>query len=232
MTDAADPTDAHAGDRALAAAAAAGDAEAIARLDRLLVAVATAAVRGLRGSDVERDEVVQEVRARLLVGDGTRPPRIGDYAGRGELARWLKATVVRTYLNRVRGVKREVGADDERVFDRLLAPAIDPELAYWKVRHGAELKAALGTALAAASDQARLLLRLRFVDELTVDEIAALHRVHRGTVHRWLADARDDLRARVEAALRARLGLAGDELDSVFRMVASQLELSLTRVLS
>lgn len=220
-----------AGDLALARACAAGDPAAIATLDGELARVATLAVRGLRGSDAERDETLQEVRAKLLVGDGTRAPRIADYAGRGELARWLKATVVRTYLNRVRGVRREVAVDDALVFERLMAPELEPELAFLKRRYGAEIKAAVAEALAELPDTQKVLLRHRFVDELTVDEIAGLHRVHRATVHRWLADARDRLRARIEELLRARLGLDTADLDSVLRVVASQLDVSLVRVL-
>lgn len=221
----------HAEDLALAAACARGDAAAIDRFDRLLRQVGTAAVRGLRGSDSDRDDVLQDVRAKLLVGTGDRGPLIADYAGRGDLARWLKASVVRAYLNRVRGVRRETVLDDEVVFDRLMAPEIEPELAYLKARYSAEIKTAVAEALAELPDATKVLLRHRFVDELTVDEIAALHRVHRGTVHRWLADARDRLRERVEALLRTRLGLATAELDSVLRAVASQLDVSLVRVL-
>jgi RNA polymerase sigma-70 factor (ECF subfamily) len=221
-----------AGDLALALACARGDAAAIGALDETLIPVATAAVRGLRGSDAERDEVLQEVRARLLVDDGTRPPRIADYAGRGDLARWLKATVVRTYLNRVRSVRREVAVDDAVVFERVMAPEIEPELAYLKQQYGASIRAAVADALAALPDTTKVLLRHRFVDELTVDEIAGLRRVHRATVHRWLADARDRLREHVDALLRERLGLEGSDLDSVLRVVASQLDVSLVRVLT
>jgi RNA polymerase sigma-70 factor (ECF subfamily) len=116
----------HAEDLALATACARGDAAAIDAFDRLLRQVGTAAVRGLRGSDSDRDDVLQDVRAKLLVGTGERGPLIADYAGRGDLARWLKATVVRAYLNRVRGVRRETVVDDEVVFDRLMAPEIEP----------------------------------------------------------------------------------------------------------
>lgn len=221
-----------AGDLALAWAAAGGDAPAQAAFDHALATVGTIAIRSLRGPDSERDEVLQEVRARLLVGDGERGPRLADYAGRGDLARWLKATVVRTYLNRVRGVRREVAIDDGVVFERLMAPEIEPELAYLKRRYGAEIKAAIGAALGELPDATKVLLRHRFVDELTVDEIAGLHRVHRATVHRWLGLARDGLRARVEELLRARLGLDSADLESVLRVVASQLDVSLVRVLT
>jgi len=235
LDDGADPVAAldglRAGDLALAHACAAGDAGAVAILDRLLADVGSAAIRSLRGTDSDRDEVVQEVRARLLVADGARRPRIADYAGRGELGRWLKATVARTYLNRVRGVRREVAADDQRVFDEVMRPEVDPELAYLKRRYGAELKAAVGDAIGQLADADKNLLRFRFVDGLTIDEIGAIHRVHRATVHRRLADARDRLRDRVETLLRERLGLSGAELDSVFRLVASQLDVSLSRVL-
>jgi predicted DNA-binding protein (UPF0251 family) len=75
-------------------------------------------------------------------------------------------------------------------------------------------------------------LRFRHVDGLTVEEIAALQRVHRGTVHRWLADARDQLARRAEALLRARLSIGADEYDSLCRLVESQLDWSLAKDLA
>lgn len=221
-----------AGDLALAWACLARDPTALALLDRELVPVVTAAIRTLGGRDSERDEVLQELRARILVGDGARGPRIGDYAGRGALARWLKAAAVRIYLNRIRQVRREVTVDDGAVFERLMAPAVDPELTFLKQRYRGDIKAAVGAALGELPAPTKVLLRHRFVDELTVDEIAGLHRVHRATVHRWLAEARDRLRARVEELMRARVGLGADELDSVMRVITSQLDVSLVRILT
>jgi len=57
-----------------------------------------------------------------------------------------------------------------------------------------------------------------------------MYRVHRATAARWVAAAREALfeetRARVES-----VGVAGNELTSIVRLVQSQIHLSLTRLL-
>ena len=223
---------AHAGDLALACACARGVAAALTAFDAEVLPAAAAAVRGMRANDAEVDEAVQRVRERLLVADGDRPPRIADYAGRGDLSRWVKATAVRTYLNQIRSARREVPVGDDQVFDDLARPDLDPELAYLKRRYRAELRAAFVDAIGELSDTERNVLRFRHVDGLTVEEIAKLHRVHRGTAHRWLADARDRLTRRTEELLRARLSISGAEYDSLCRLVESQLDWSLSKDLA
>ena len=216
-----------AGDLALAGACARGDAAALAAFDAEVLPAAAAAVRGMRAGDAEIDEVVQRVRARLLVRDGDRAPRIADYGGRGDLARWVKATAIRTYLNQIRAVRREVPVGDDQVFEDLARPALDPELAYLKRRYRTELRAAFSAAVAELSDTQKNVLRFRHVDGLTVEEIAALHRVHRATAHRWLGEARDRVARRAEELLRARLAISAAEYASLCRLVESQLDWSL-----
>jgi RNA polymerase sigma-70 factor (ECF subfamily) len=218
-----------AGDLALAAACALGVPDALARFDAEVLPIAAAAVRGMRAPDADVDEVVQRVRTRLLVRDGKRPPRIADYAGRGDLARWVKATAIRIYLNQIRDARKEQPVGDDQVLDDLARPELDPELAYLKQRYRGELRTAFSDAVAELPDTDKNLIRFRHVDGLTVDEIAAVFRVHRGTAHRWLADVRARLARRTEHLLRARLALTAAEYESLCRLVDSQLDWSLSR---
>ena len=220
-----------AGDLYLTCACARRDPRAAAALEATYMRGLEAALRGMRAGDHAVDETLQQVRERLLVGDGERAPRIAEYAGRGDLRRWLRATAVHTYLNLRRGGKREVLIDDERVFDAVSTPDVDPELAHMKQLYRVEFKQAFGEAVAELSDQDKNLLRYRHVDRLGIDEIAQIYRVHRATLHRWLASARDALARATEDALRRRLGVAGSDLQSIRRLVESQIDLSLVRVL-
>jgi RNA polymerase sigma-70 factor (ECF subfamily) len=189
----------------------------------------------LRGRGVDAatlDEAVQRVRERLLVARGDEPPRIADYAGRGPLRRWVRAVAVHTWLNQIRGHRREALVGDQRVLEALSGPEPGSDLAYLKRRYRAELAAALQESLAELGDRERLLLRYRYVDGLSAERVATLFHTHRSSVYRWLEEVRAALAARIMAALAARLGGGESDAESIRRLVLSQLELTLSRVLA
>jgi RNA polymerase sigma-70 factor (ECF subfamily) len=80
-----------AGDLYLALAAARGDVEAISVIDRTCIAQVDPALRGMLAPS-EIDDLKQELRQRLFVETAGRAPRILDYAGRGDLRAWVRAT--------------------------------------------------------------------------------------------------------------------------------------------
>jgi RNA polymerase sigma-70 factor (ECF subfamily) len=69
------------------------------------------------------------------------------------------------------------------------------------------------------------------LDELSIDELATIYRVHRATCARWLSDAREQVRKQTRRRLLERLGTPAAELDSFMRYLDSDLELSLPRLL-
>ncbi len=71
--------------------------------------------------------------------------------------------------------------------------------------------------------------RLHHLDGLTIDELSALKRVHRSTIARRIARCCELLATNTHARLVERLGLPPSQVDSVMRLVRSQLELSLER---
>jgi len=56
--------------------------------------------------------------------------------------------------------------------------------------------------------------------------------VHRATAARWIADARSAALRATRRALRQNLKASDSEVASLFRLVASRLDLSLQRVLA
>ena len=84
--------------------------------------------------------------------------------------------------------------------------------------------------MAALGVRQRNLLRQRYLHEVSVDALARLYDVHRSTLYVWLEQARVALMQRVRVELAAEL--PAEVLDSVLRMVDSQLALSMRRVLS
>jgi RNA polymerase sigma-70 factor (ECF subfamily) len=200
----------------------AGEDRAIAAFEGAFFKDIAAAVARLGPSSLV-DDVKSELRQRLFVGSGDGRKRIADFAGRGGLARWVRAIAVRAALNLVRGKKGKPheGLDD----DLLSGPVSDgnPELAHMKELYGAEWREAFAAALKGMEPQAKNLLRLHHIDGLTLAEIAALYDTSVATAARRVATARGKLMAKTRAELESRLGVEGDELDSILRLIESRL---------
>jgi RNA polymerase sigma-70 factor (ECF subfamily) len=73
----------------------------------------------------------------------------------------------------------------------------------------------------------RTLLRYRYIDDLDIDAIGAVYRVHRATAARWLQRIRRELLEDTRARLAAKLAVKTDELDSILRFIGSQLDISI-----
>jgi RNA polymerase sigma-70 factor (ECF subfamily) len=213
----------------LACACACGDTSAINAFDRGYMSEVDHALARMRIDGSRLADVKQLVRQRLFVGPGGGSGKISEYAGRGDLRRWVRSVAVRTCLNDLRKGKREVVADDETLIARQAIPVDDPEVAYMKRTYAAEFRAAFSEALASADAREQTLLRYHHVDGLNIDEIGAIYRVHRVTAFRWLEKAKEHLVRATLDDLRARLRLSPRELDSVLRMIRSQVNLSLVR---
>jgi RNA polymerase sigma-70 factor (ECF subfamily) len=220
---AADADDAPAEDLYLACACATGDEAAIETFAARHLPRLAPALRHAGLDDAGIAEVEHELVALLFVGDGA--PHIATYAGRGDLHGWLKSIAVRMALRRRERDLRHTG-DDALV---ALAAADDPRLEHLRRTAGAELRAAFAAALASLSSGDRTLLRQHHLDGVTLDALATAHHVHRATIARRLAAARQEVADRTRDELIARLGLATDEVESVVRLVRSQLDASLRR---
>jgi RNA polymerase sigma-70 factor (ECF subfamily) len=95
----------HAADLYLACAAAHGDGPAIEAVEHTCIArIAPALSRILTPSEI--DDVTQVLRLRLFLGGAARRPRLLDYAGRGELRAWVRASAIRTAFEHLRRSKR------------------------------------------------------------------------------------------------------------------------------
>ncbi|MBK9035353.1 MAG: hypothetical protein IPL61_29545 [Myxococcales bacterium] len=217
-----------AADLYLACACADGDRAALAAFDRHYMREVDIALARMRMPAPRVADVKQLVRQRLFVGDGV-PGKIVEYGGRGDLRRWVRSVAVRTCLNDLRKGKHEVLTDDDQLIAQQAMPGDDPELAYMKRTYAREFQAAFAEALAAQGAREQTLLRYHHVDGLNIDEIGAIYRVHRVTAFRWLEKAKEQLVAATLALLRTRLNVSPQELDSVLRLIRSQVHLSLVR---
>jgi RNA polymerase sigma-70 factor (ECF subfamily) len=174
------------------------------------------------------DELVAELPFELLAPRAGGLPQLAAYAGRGPLFGWLRVVAVRTLVDRRRrgGVQLDDGALDE-----LAAAELGPELTVLRLRYREDLAAAVAAAIAELDPQLRLLLRQHYLDGLSIDRLAALHGIHRATAARRLAGLREQLAHAVRGRLIAKLGVGDATLDSIVRLVGSELELGLDRYL-
>jgi RNA polymerase sigma-70 factor (ECF subfamily) len=218
----------HTSDLLLACACSAGDRRAILTFEEHCVRSATAALkkRGIAPEILE--EAKQDIREKMLVGDGS--PRILLYDGRGALRDWLRVALVREAVH----LSKREGRSEPLTYELFTVPAAGdtPELSYFKRRYRKEYKEAFTVALAALDASERLLLRQQLILGMSIDELGAIHGVHRATAARWVSAAREKLLSSARRELVKRLGITEAEVAAVVRMIESQLDMSLGRLLA
>jgi len=222
--------DLHDADLYLAIALADGDKAALRVFEDKLVPQIDVALRRMRLAGGTADEVKQALRFELLVAKDGSPAKIGDYAGRGELAAWVRISATRKALKLIRRGDREETLD-EILLDHWPASTPDPRQKHLRSQYTDQLKRAIRESFAALEVRQRNLLRQHILDELTIDDLARIYRVHRATCARWLADARADLSRGTRKRLVSGLGMGSDELESLLRFLDSDIELSISRIL-
>lgn len=216
-----------AADLYLACGCARGDQAAIAGFLREMVPHIEAAVLGLGADPAQVDEVRAQLVDALLVGER---PGVATYAGRGQLRSWVRSIAVRTGMRQLGRTRAAAGGDD--ALATLAADVDDPEIEHLKALYGDAFRAAFAGALAGLTARQRNLLRQHYLDELTVDQLGALYRVHRATAARWVAAAREALFDDTRRRMIEALGLAPGDYDSLLRLLHSQLDLSIQRHLT
>lgn len=217
---------AHVADLYVAARAGRGDPAAIQWFERECVAPLGPIVGAIDPSPAFVDEIRQQVRTRLLVADGGRPPRIVDYAGRGELGAWIRVIAVREALAERR--RRGPITDDAALVD-VGASITSPELGLVKERYRVEFEAAFREAMAGLEAEQRNLLRHHYLHGLTLDQLAPLVGVHRSSVARRIARARQELLSATRRSLSARLQTSRGELEELLALIESRIDLSIER---
>lgn len=211
----------------LACACAGSHPRALEALDALIGRAVEMAADAARAPAPVRDEAAQVVRTLLLLPRPERPPAILDYTGRGPLGGWLRIIATREVVRLAKRSGREVELGEALLADPGLGD--DPVLRGLKERYRQELAEAFRAALSALGPKERTLLRYQLIDGLGIDDIGAILRVHRATAARRLARVRDHLVADTRARLAERLSLADEEVESIIRLVQSELDVSIIR---
>lgn len=221
-----------AGDLYLACACALGDDRALAQFDAEYGRDIDLAIARSGNVNLSKDEFRQLLRNKLFVQRDSKPPKIADYAGRGDLRSWVRVTAVRMIVDIVRqkNAGKEIAVEAE-MLGAMPAPDEDPELAHIQKVYKTEFKDALRDAFGRLTPRERNLLRHQVIHSLNIDQVGAIYNVHRTTAFRWIEKARKALLRETKSALMDRLKVGQSEFLSIMRVVQSDLDVSMRRLL-
>lgn len=218
----------HTTDLYLAYACSMGNRAAIEAFEEKVMARVPRAVARIDSSDDFISTIMEEVRIKLLVGDG-RPPRIASYLGRGPLTSWVMVTATRAAYSAKRGKNRELLTPPEDLDVPMIED--DPELAQLREQVREPFVRAFREALASLDIRGRTVLRLYLIEEVSAETIGRMYSVHRATVARWIAKARRDVFVATKKQLSSELDLDSRAFESLMAKLLSGLDLSLSSFL-
>ena len=214
----------------LACACAQGVAGAADAFERAIMSAVPKAIARIDASPGFVDEVMALVRAKLLVGDEGRAPRVSSYLGRGPLSAFAQVVAIRAAQTLKRRSVKDAVVDRESMLE-LPFEGGDPEAARLAAEVREPFRRAFGEALSELSPRDRNVLRLYLVEEVGSETIAAMYRVHRATVARWVAEARAAVQKGTRKRLMKELQLGRASVDSLVGKLLSQLDVSLATFL-
>lgn len=173
-----------------------GDRRSLAAFDRLLRQVIAPVCTRLEVHRSDRADVHQRLLLRLLIDVPGRAAQLRSYRGQGSLVAWLRICATREILAERR--RRHPARAELVAYAHALGDAADPESIALGEERRRRLAAALHDGIAGLEPRLRASLRA-IVDGQPTRELATRYGVHRVTITRWAAQARDSLRARVVA---------------------------------
>jgi RNA polymerase sigma-70 factor (ECF subfamily) len=222
----------HAADLYLCCACAAQQPQALAAFDKSFLSQIDRFLARMNQNAAFVDEVRQMVREKLFVAAPGKRPKIAEYSGHGALTNWLRVIATRTAVDllRQRGeLLHDRGQSPNELAD---GPGPDAELGYIKERYRQQFKEALQASVAALSGEQQNLLRMHFLDGVTLEDLAVFFRVHRSTIVRRIAAARELMIDEVRRTICDRLTIESTEFESLLGLLRSRLDLSLPTLLT
>jgi RNA polymerase sigma-70 factor (ECF subfamily) len=210
----------------LACACAAGTRGAAAAFEAEYAKVIRRAVSRAVPKSEDRDDAEQRALQHLLVGTPGAGPAIAKYVGHVPLATWIPVVAIRVAIS----LKRTESAEQRlRAKAGAEAIGINPEHLYIREELRRAVEPAVADALGRLDDRDRLILRLFLVSGLTLRAIGDSLDLSQPAVSKRLAKARAALLRDVRSALTESLHISEDEFSSILRVVASQLDVNVSR---
>ena len=213
----------------LACASGHGDRAAIEALEETYIATTRFSLKRLDPRPEFIDDVMQELRSKLLLPP---EPRILRYGGRGPLLAWIRVSATRTALDSLRSIREAVGRE-ARDPDSLEQVDFGPEVQLLRTAYREAFQEAIAAAVAALTPKDRNLLRRHLIEHMTLEEMAAPYGVHLATIARRLMVLREEIATSVRQHLAVRHGSRGGatSLESLAQAIRSEVYLSLAPLL-
>lgn len=224
-----DPQDlaARGSDLYLAAACAAHEPAAVFLFERAFLVPVPRQLGRVALRDHEEDELRQQLRVKLLVGPQAK---IAEYRGSGPLGAWVRVCALRLALDLKLAPEVSKRADG-RALDALVGSSPEAESLLDTEQHREVFQEALKESLDMLSSREKTLLRLHFIDGMTIDALGVLFCVHRATAARWLVAIRTRVMDHLRERLSKQLGTSPSEAQSLVRLLRSQAQVSIDRLL-
>jgi RNA polymerase sigma-70 factor, ECF subfamily len=217
---------ARASDVYLATACLAKDPAALLAFERAFLAPVPKLLTRVALSAHQEDELRQQLRIKLMVGP---VPRLAEYRAMGPLGGWVRVCALRLALDLKLGGEAHRGDSD--ALDALMVGAPGGEVLMDAEHYRGAFQTALQGALTTLTAREKTLLRLHFLEGMNIDSLGVLFRVHRATVARWLVAIRTQLLDRVRQTLSLDLGATPSEAQSLVRLLRSEVQVSIRRIL-
>jgi RNA polymerase sigma-70 factor len=200
---------------------------ALEAFERTVLADVGAFIRHLSPSAEVVDEVTQRVRIKLLTAnDSSGVPKITSYSGRHPLRNWVCTVSVRTAIDMHRSRRRETSEEEADV----LQATNNPELSLLRARYQTAFARALAVASRGIEVGQRRLMRLFFQQGFTYRQIGRIFNVDETTARRRVLQARELLTRRVRAELERELKLRKEEIEPLFALFQSRMDVNLSRL--
>ncbi|MEE2787392.1 MAG: sigma-70 family RNA polymerase sigma factor [Myxococcota bacterium] len=208
-----------------------GDDAALTAFGQHFDEMVSAAVRRFARQGLDVDDAKQKVLEFILFPTAKRAAAIGLYAGHGSLKGYLGVSVVREILRMLKAAKKAPAMDMQDPSNSIADSDDDPELVLLKRKYRTEFKSAFQDAFQVLNAEDRNLLRYYYVTDLTLVQIAAITGVKHNTISRRLAKVRSTLLSETRERLIMKAGIPESEFQSIVRLVQSQLQVSMYRML-
>ncbi|KFA92242.1 hypothetical protein [Archangium violaceum] len=200
-------------------------------LERHYMAKLPALLGSLKLPDTVLDDVCQLVRIHLLLGTNESRPQLVAYRGSGSLLSWMLVIATRMGSRQVGPAWESVAQENViAAIEAMPDPGGDAGLELLKHRYRREFRRAMYEAFAELSSEERNQIWLHYIQRVSTTRMSEKFDVHQSTISRWLKGIRDTVHDGTKRRLQEWLGLNSDEFVSLFNIIESQLDLSLSQV--
>jgi RNA polymerase sigma-70 factor (ECF subfamily) len=203
------------------------DPEAFQAFEHRYLSTLTQNVGRIALSSDQADELRQQLRVTLLLGV---QPKIGTFRGQGPLGAWVQVCAVRLAL-KLGAAQDRMASPDASVLEGLVAQDADQELLAAKAQYQDAFQAALEECFSVLPSRQKTLLRMHFLDGMSIDEMGQVFHVHRATIARWLVAIRREVLEQLCRKISLNLRTSSSEFRSMVRLVRGDVRLSLHRIL-